>query len=98
MRKRLGLDEDPPAPKLPADDGKVPYRRRDGSTVMVTPARGGRSFLYVYSRSQIGYYDLGRNTANIVALLSGIDAELAATTPTSADPAAPGPALPSPAK
>lgn len=67
-------------------------------SVMVTPARGGGSFLYVYSRSQIGYYDLGRNTANIVALLSGIDAELAATTPTSADPAAPGPALPSPAK
>lgn len=42
MRRRLGLDEDPPAPKLPADDGKVPYRRRDGSTVMVTPAQARR--------------------------------------------------------
>ena len=67
-------------------------------SVMVTPARGGGSFLYVYSRSQIGYYDLGRNTANIVALVSGIDAELAAATPPSADPAAIGPSQPSPAQ
>ncbi len=51
-------------------------------SVMVAPARGGGSFLYVYSRSQIGYYDLGRNMTNIVALISGIDAELAATKPT----------------
>lgn len=57
-------------------------------SVMVTPARSGGSFLYAYSRSQIGYYDLGRNTANIVALIAAIDAELAAATPT----AAPAPA------
>lgn len=52
-------------------------------SVMVAAARGGGSLLYVYSRSQIGYYDMGRNTANIVALITGIDAELvaAATAP-----------------
>ncbi|MCM5555117.1 DUF1499 domain-containing protein [Pleomorphomonas sp. NRK KF1] len=61
-------------------------------SVMVTPARGGGSFLYVYSRSQIGYYDLGRNMTNIVSLLSGIDAELAAAQPTAPAAAQPSPA------
>ncbi|MCM5557678.1 DUF1499 domain-containing protein [Pleomorphomonas sp. JP5] len=61
-------------------------------SVMVAPARGGGSFLYVYSRSQIGYYDLGRNMTNIVALISGIDAELAATKPTEPAPAQSPPA------
>ncbi|PKR89207.1 hypothetical protein CXZ10_11030 [Pleomorphomonas diazotrophica] len=60
-------------------------------SVMVTPARGGGSYLYAYSRSQIGYYDLGRNTANIVGLIAGIDAELAAAKPASASPASPSP-------
>ena len=55
---------------------------------MVEPTSDGGADLYVYSRSQIGYYDLGRNTANIVALIAAIDAELAAATPT----AAPAPA------
>jgi hypothetical protein len=49
-------------------------------SVMVAPLRGGGSSLYIYSRSQIGYYDMGRNTANVVALIAGIDAELAGTT------------------
>lgn len=61
-------------------------------SVMVAPARGGGSFLYVYSRSQIGYYDLGQNMTNIVALISGIDAELAATKPTEPAPAQSPPA------
>jgi len=55
-------------------------------SVMISPARGGGSLLYVYSRSQIGYYDMGRNMANVVELISGIDAELAAAT---TNPAAP---------
>lgn len=38
LRKKFGLDEDPPAPKVP-DDGRVPYTRADGSTVMVTAAQ-----------------------------------------------------------
>lgn len=38
LRKKFGLDDDPPAPKIP-DDGRVPYTRADGSTVMVTPAQ-----------------------------------------------------------
>lgn len=61
-------------------------------SLMVAPARGGGSFLYVYSRSQIGYYDLGRNTANVVALISGINAELASVTPAPLAPTQPGPA------
>lgn len=39
LRKKLGLDDDPPAPTPPKDDGKVPYHRADGSVVMVTPAQ-----------------------------------------------------------
>lgn len=65
-------------------------------SLMITPARGGGSFLYVYSRSQIGYYDLGRNTANVVALIAAIDDQLAAARPTA--PAPTGPAKPTPAK
>ena len=65
-------------------------------SLMVTPARGGGSLLYIYSRSQIGYYDLGRNTANVVALIAAIDDQLAATTPTA--PAQPAPAKPAPAR
>lgn len=64
-------------------------------SLMIAPARGsGGSLLYIYSRSQIGYYDLGRNTANVVALISAIDAELAATTPQPVAPGQPGPATP----
>jgi hypothetical protein len=59
-------------------------------SLMVAPARGGGSFLYIYSRSQIGYYDLGRNTANVVSLIDAINSQLAATTPTA--PAQPAPA------
>jgi len=65
-------------------------------SLMVTSARGGGSLLYIYSRSQIGYYDLGRNTANVVALIAAIDDQLAATTPTA--PAQPAPAKPAPAR
>lgn len=61
-------------------------------SLMITPARGGGSFLYIYSRSQIGYYDLGRNTANVVALISAIDQQLAAATPVAAPQV--GPAKP----
>lgn len=67
-------------------------------SLMITPARGGGSFLYLYSRSQIGYYDLGRNTANVVALIGAIDAELAATTSQPVAPAKPAPAAPTPSK
>jgi hypothetical protein len=55
-------------------------------SVMIAPARGGGSLLYAYSRSQIGYYDLGRNTATLVALIAGIDAQLAAATPVAPAP------------
>ncbi len=65
-------------------------------SLMITPARGGGSFLYIYSRSQIGYYDLGRNTANVVALISAIDEQLAAATPVAAPQV--GPAKPAPAQ
>lgn len=65
-------------------------------SLMITPARGGGSFLYVYSRSQIGYYDLGRNTANVVALIAAIDDQLAAARPTA--PAPTGPTKPAPSK
>ena len=41
-------------------------------SVMVEPTSDGGADLYVYSRSQIGYYDMGRNTANIVGLMDGI--------------------------
>ena len=68
-------------------------------SLMITPARGGGSFLYAYSRSQIGYYDLGRNTANVVALIAAIDGQLAAATPVPAAPAAAAaPARSAPAK
>ncbi len=70
-------------------------------SLMVTPARGSGSFLYVYSRSQIGYYDLGRNTANVVALITAIDDQLAAAKPTaspSVGPAKPAPSKPTPSK
>lgn len=55
-------------------------------SVMVSAGRSGGSRLYVYSRSQIGYYDLGRNTANIVALIGAIDGELSAATTDTATP------------
>lgn len=42
LRKRFGLDESPPTPVVPDDGGKVPYLRRDGSTVMVTAAQAAR--------------------------------------------------------
>lgn len=38
LRKRFGLDDDPPEPTLPVEE-KVPYVKADGSTVMVTPAQ-----------------------------------------------------------
>lgn len=48
-------------------------------SVMVEPTPDGGSELFVYSRSQVGYYDMGRNTANIVDLMDGIAKAIAAT-------------------
>ncbi|WP_237153645.1 DUF1499 domain-containing protein [Oryzibacter oryziterrae] len=47
-------------------------------SVMVQPTSDGGSDIFLYSRSQIGYYDMGRNAADIEALLSAIEAELKA--------------------
>jgi hypothetical protein len=46
-------------------------------SVMVVPTTDGGSDIYVYSRSQVGYYDMGRNASDIRTLLSAIDAVLA---------------------
>lgn len=42
LRKRFGLDDPPPAPKVPEDGDKVPVVRADGSTVMLTRAQARR--------------------------------------------------------
>jgi hypothetical protein len=60
-------------------------------SVMVESTNDGGADLYVYSRSQIGYYDMGRNTANIAALMEAIATELSrpATPPAAAPPKVP---------
>lgn len=56
-------------------------------SVMIRPLTDGGSTLYVYSRSQIGYYDMGRNTENVTRLMDAISAEIRKSDPTA--PAAP---------
>lgn len=47
-------------------------------SVMVRPTSDGGADLYAYSRSQIGYYDMGRNTDNITRLMDRIAGEIEA--------------------
>lgn len=45
-------------------------------SVMISASAEGGSLLYAYSRSQFGFYDMGRNTDNITRLMDGIAAAL----------------------
>ncbi|MCF8610070.1 DUF2744 domain-containing protein [Gordonia sp. HY285] len=59
LRERFGLDDDPPKPKVPgppktAPDEKVPYLRKDGTTVMVTPSQARRWAAAKRARKEAG--------------------------------------------
>jgi hypothetical protein len=47
-------------------------------SVLIEPTTDGGADLYVYSRNQFGYYDMGRNTANIVSLMDAVARRAAA--------------------